>query len=171
MTVEGRLARFKGPKGTLDLQLPLSVSASVLAGAVAVRPLREPVERRDDRALWGTAWSLVRNALHGVSQGYVKRLELQGVGYRAELTGASLRLFLGFTQPVQVEAPPDITFAVEKNLITVSGPSKYLVGEVAASIRRLRPPEPYKGKGVRYLGEIVRRKAGKVAGAAAGTGG
>lgn len=165
VTVADSTLGATGPKGTLTLVIPSAMTVTVHDQTVVVRPMREPVRSKESLALWGTIWSLVRNTLTGVSQGYVRKLELQGIGYRAEVSAGKLTLFLGFSHPVEVVAPPDITFAVEKNVITVSGPSKYLVGEVAAAIRRLRPPEPYKGKGVRYQGEVVRRKAGKVAGA------
>lgn len=170
VSLQGNTVQVTGPKGRLTVQLPSAVTVSMAEGAVLIRPVRTAELRTEDRALWGTAWALTRNALQGASQGSVTQLELHGVGYRAELAGKALRLFLGFTHPIQVEAPPSITFAVEKNIITVSGPDKAVVGEVAASIRRRRPPEPYKGKGIRYVGEIVRRKAGKVAGAATGAG-
>ncbi|TSC72994.1 MAG: large subunit ribosomal protein L6 [Parcubacteria group bacterium Gr01-1014_38] len=169
VTVAGGALQAKGPKGALSVIIPTIIGVSVADGKVIIRPREEAGGKATEAAaLWGTTWALVRNVLIGVSQGFEKQLELHGVGYRAELSGKVLRLFLGFTHPVKVEAPSDVTFRVEKNIITVHGPDKSLVGELAASIRRARPPEPYKGKGIRYVGEIVRRKAGKVAGAAAG---
>ncbi|MDP3685751.1 MAG: 50S ribosomal protein L6 [bacterium] len=169
VTVADGALHAKGPKGTLSVAIPAIMNVSIADGTVTVRPRIGAAGKVSERAAhWGTTWALIRNVLAGVSQGFEKRLELQGVGYRAELSGKILRLFLGFTHPVEFETPSDIVFQVEKNIITVQGPDKSLVGEVAASIRRARPPEPYKGKGVRYVGEVVRRKAGKVAGAAAG---
>lgn len=162
--VDGSL-EAQGPKGLLTLRIPPSMEVVVGEESIAVRPKAGHGASFLDRALWGTTWSLVRNAVVGVSEAFQKQLELQGVGYRAELSGSRLKLFLGFTHSVDVEAPSGVTFRVEKNIITVSGVSKYAVGETAASIRRLRPPEPYKGTGVRTVGEVVRRKAGKTAGA------
>lgn len=169
VTVADGALHAKGMKGALSVVIPTPIGVSVDQGTVIVRP-RESTGRKttETAALWGTTWSLIRNALTGVSRGFTKQLELQGVGYRADLSGKILRLFLGFTHPVEFETPPDMTLLVEKNIITVQGPDKSLVGELAASIRRARPPEPYKGKGIRYVGEFVRRKAGKVAGAATG---
>lgn len=163
--VEDGTFSARGPAGTLVVKIHPDILVRVEGGAVTVapRPSREQV--RGVRAQCGTVWSLIRNALEGARRGFEKRLELHGVGYRAELVGNTLRLSLGFTHPVEVAAPDGIHFRVEKNIVTVAGADKARVGEAAASIRRLRPPEPYKGKGVRYAGEIVRRKAGKVAGA------
>lgn len=165
VTVSGGVLEASGPQGKQSVVIPASIVVAVDDGRVRVQSPAAVLRDKEKRALQGTIWALIRNALVGVSEGYRRQLELHGVGYRAEAKGTTLRLFLGFSHPVEVQAPPAISFTVEKNVITVSGPSKYLVGEVAASLRRLRPPEPYKGKGVRYLGEIVRRKAGKVAGA------
>lgn len=162
--------RVEGPKGTLTTRLPRGIVAAVEDGAVVVRPAPGRERARGVAAVWGTAWAHIGNALRGVTEGFTKKLELQGVGYRAELTGRTLKLLLGFSHPVEVEAPEGITFSVEKNIITVAGSSKQAVGEAAAAIRRIRPPEPYKGKGVRYEGEVVRRKPGKLAGAAGASG-
>jgi len=115
------------------------------------------------RANWGTMAALTKNALLGVSQGFSKVLELQGIGYRANLEGDTLVLNVGFTHPVRLRSPAGIKITVEKNRVTVSGIDKFLVGETAANIRKIKKPEPYKGKGIRYLGEVVRRKAGKKA--------
>lgn len=164
-TVTGSVFEVRGPSGTLSVPLHPDVTARVEGNLVMVSPLLGREEASGVRAQCGTAWALIRNAVEGAQKGFAKRLELHGVGYRAELQGQTLRLALGFTHPVEVVAPAGITFAVDKNVITVLGPEKARVGEVAASIRRFRPPEPYKGKGIRYVGEVVRRKAGKVAGA------
>lgn len=160
VTLEGSLVRAKGPKGELIWQLPPPVTAA-LAGSVVTVSVPDP-DQRKQRALWGLSRMLVANMLTGVSAGFEKRLEIQGVGYRAEVNGSGLVLMLGYSHPVPFTAPQGITLAVEKNIIVVSGADKQVVGEVAASIRRFRKPEPYKGKGIRYVGEAVRRKAGKV---------
>jgi large subunit ribosomal protein L6 len=116
-------------------------------------------------AIQGTFWALVTNAIIGVTEGYTKVLEIEGVGYRAVLEGKELVLFIGYALPVRVKIPEDITIAVEKNVIKVSGINKDMVGRAAAEIRALKKPEPYKGKGIRYQGEVIRRKVGKKAGA------
>jgi large subunit ribosomal protein L6 len=125
--------------------------------------VKRPTEQRHHRALHGLTRALLNNMVVGVTEGFRKELEIRGVGYRAELAGKDLILHLGYSHPIEVEAPPDITFTLEPRvkLITVEGIDKELVGQLAADIRKLRPPEPYKGKGVRYRGEHIRRKAGK----------
>lgn len=168
--VENRILTASGPKGTLSVSVPAGIDVNVSESAVRVSPVAGREGARGIAASWGTTWAHIRNALVGVSQGFEKKLELHGVGYRAEIAGTTLRLSLGFSHPVEVEPPMGISFAVSKNVVTVSGANNVQVGDVAAGIRRLRPPEPYKGKGIRYVGEVVRRKAGKVAGTAtAGT--
>lgn len=164
-TVTGSVFNVQGPNGALSVPLHSDVTARIEGNLVMVSPRPGREEASGVRAQCGTAWALIRNAVEGVKKGFEKRLELHGVGYRAELHGQTLRLTLGFTHPIEVTMPQGITFLVDKNVITVSGAEKARVGEVAASIRRFRPPEPYKGKGIRYQGEVVRRKAGKVAGA------
>ena len=160
VTVSGRSITVKGPKGSLERELP---------GTITVRQEGEEllVERPDDerqtRAMHGLVRSLVNNMVVGVTDGFTKELEIIGVGYRATAKGAeTLDLALGFSHPVEVKAPAGVTFEVPTpNRIDVKGSDKELVGQVAADIRKLRKPEPYKGKGVRYLGEHVVRKAGK----------
>jgi large subunit ribosomal protein L6 len=149
----------KGPQGELSRTLPPGVSAAVAEGNVHVsRASDEPRHK----ALHGLTRTLVANMLEGVARGYTRTLEIQGVGYKAEATKAGLTLALGFSHPVVYPAPPGIKFSVENNtLVKVAGPSKELVGQVAAELRAIRPPEPYKGKGIRYQGEQIRRKAGK----------
>ncbi|MCK9518609.1 MAG: 50S ribosomal protein L6 [Dehalococcoidia bacterium] len=148
----------KGPKGQLSRQFPRTIDLVREDGQLVVN-------RRSDagqeRALHGLSRSLLANMVTGVTDGFTKTLEVQGVGYRAQLQGSSLQLALGFSHPVVVAPPEGITFAVEGPRILVQGIDKEQVGQVAANIRKLRPPEPYKGKGIRYLGERVRRKAGK----------
>lgn len=124
---------------------------------------------RQARANWGTMAALLKNAIAGVREGFQKKLQLEGIGYRAALEGNNLSLALGFSHRVEYPAPHGIAFTVEKNIITISGASKELVGKVAAEIRKLKKPEPYQGKGIRYVGEVVRRKAGKKAATATET--
>lgn len=164
VTVNGQDVRVKGPKGELAVLVHPAIAASVQDGML-VCVIQHQTKK--SAALWGTMRAILANAVQGVSQGFTKQLELQGVGYRASLQGKNIQLLVGFSHPVLVEAPEGITFAVEKEIITVSGFDAYQVGQVAANIRAIRPPEPYKGKGIRYVGEHVRRKVGKVVGAAA----
>lgn len=158
LTVDGTRVSCTGPKGALEQQIPSEVTV-VIDGDVC--SVTRPSDDRRDRAMHGLTRTLIANMVVGVTQGYTKVLEIQGVGYRAQVSGSALDLALGFSHPVSVAAPEGITFGVERNLVTVSGIDKQLVGETAARIRRIRPPEPYKGKGVRYQGETVRIKAGK----------
>jgi large subunit ribosomal protein L6 len=160
VTVDARLVRVKGPKGELSHTLPSGITATVAHNEIR---LGREKESRELSALWGTSRALVANMVHGVMEGFEKKLEVHGVGYRAQAQGDTLQLNIGFSHPVEVRAPNGITFGVEKNVITVSGIDKILVGETAAKIRKVRKPEPYKGKGIRYEGEVVRRKAGKKA--------
>ncbi|OGL88366.1 50S ribosomal protein L6 [Candidatus Uhrbacteria bacterium RIFCSPLOWO2_02_FULL_49_11] len=160
----------KGPKGELSLTLHPHVRVKS-EGSTLVVNVNDP-ELKDDKALWGLSARLIENMIIGVTKGFEKRLEINGVGYRAAVEGANLALNLGFSHPVSFPLPKGIATSVEKNVITVKGIEKQLVGEVAAQIRALRPPEPYKGKGIKYEGEVIRRKAGKqVKAAGAGTGG
>jgi len=149
----------RGPKGELSERVSPEMAVSQEDGRVVVT---RPTDRGDHRALHGLTRTLVANMVTGVTQGFEKRLEIQGVGYRAALRGRDLEMQLGFSHPVTVKAPDDITFEVpQPTQIVVSGISKQRVGEIAAQIRKWRPPEPYKGKGIRYQGEHVIRKAGK----------
>lgn len=157
--IEPGLVRVKGPKGALEQQVHPDMQFVRENGTLLVQ---RPSDERRFRALHGLTRSLVANMVQGVTEGYRKDLEIHGVGYRAALDGKALVLSLGFSHPVRMEPPEGITFVVESpTRIAVTGIDKQLVGEIAARIRRVRPPEPYKGKGVRYLGERVRRKAGK----------
>lgn len=160
VNVEGSVVRAKGPKGELSWTLPDTVHCRV-EGSTASLTVDDAGER-SQRARWGLARMLVANMVVGVSVGFEKKLEIHGVGYRAEVKGPDLVLQLGFSHPVSYTPPSGITLRVEKNIISVSGIDKQVVGEAAATIRRFRKPEPYKGKGIRYVGEQVRRKAGKV---------
>jgi len=149
----------KGPKGELKQRISRDMKVEQNDGVITVT---RPTDRGEHRALHGLTRSLIANMVEGVTNGYEKRLEIQGVGYRARLQGRNLELSLGFSHPVSVEAPEGITFEVpQQTEIIVRGIDKQLVGETAARIRRIRPPEPYKGKGIRYSDEIVRRKVGK----------
>jgi large subunit ribosomal protein L6 len=149
----------RGPKGELQERVSLEMTVKQEDGQVTVT---RPTDRGDHRALHGLTRTLVANMVTGVTQGFEKRLEIQGVGYRAALRGRDLEMQLGFSHAVTVKAPDDITFEVpQPTQIVVSGISKQRVGEIAAQIRKWRPPEPYKGKGIRYQGEQVIRKVGK----------
>lgn len=155
----------KGPKGELRRVIHPDISVEVKDNAILLSIQKET---KRARALWGLFRALIANMVRGVTGGFEKKLEIEGIGFRVTREGdGSLTLALGFSHPVKVKAPEGITFGVEKNAITVSGINNELVGEVAASIRGLKPPEPYKGKGIRYQGEIIRRKAGKKAVASA----
>jgi large subunit ribosomal protein L6 len=157
--VDGSQVTVKGSKGELSRQFNDRVSFSVEDGVITV--VRED-DTRESRALHGLSRALLANMVHGVSEGFSKVLEIQGVGYRASLKGSDIELLVGFSHPVDVKAPKGITFEVpEPTRIVVSGIDKEQVGQIAADIRKVRPPEPYKGKGIRYAGEYVRRKAGK----------
>ena len=160
MTIDGNDVTVKGPKGTLSRTIaqPLSVTREEDGSILVTRPDDE----RESRSLHGLSRTLIHNMVVGVTEGYTKNLEIVGTGYRAAQKGTGIELSLGFSHTVVVEAPEGITLTVDGNLkIAVSGISKEQVGEVAANIRKIRPPEPYKGKGVRYAGENVRRKVGK----------
>ena len=160
VTIDGAYVKVKGPKGELDFTFtPEMTIKKEDSNIVVERPSDAPTHR----ALHGTTRSVINNMVVGVSKGYEKILEIEGVGYRAELSGKSLIINVGFSHPVVVEPPEGISFDVDMKVrqIKVSGYSKQLVGQVAADIRKLRPPEPYKGKGIRYQGEYVRRKPGK----------
>jgi large subunit ribosomal protein L6 len=149
----------KGPKGELAQDVVSDMKVELADGTVTVE---RPTDRGEHRALHGLTRSLIFNMVQGVTEGYEKRLEIQGVGYRAQLRGNSLELALGFSHPVSVQAPEGIEFEVpQPTEIIVRGIDKQKVGQVAADIRKRRPPEPYKGKGVRYAGEQVTRKVGK----------
>ena len=148
-----------GPLGTLQQQVPQRMKIEQSDGTITVT---RPMERGEDRALHGLTRSLVANMIEGVTKGFERRLELQGVGYRASMQGADLRLDVGYSHPVVMKAPQGITFEVPTPTeIIVRGTDKQQVGQVTAEVRKVRPPEPYKGKGIRRKGEYVRRKVGK----------
>ena len=150
--------RVKGPRGELSRSVPRQINVITEDGTLRVeRSSDEPTHR----SLHGLTRSLIANMVTGVTDGFSRRLEVNGVGYRAAVSAGSLVLQVGYSHPVLVPAPQGISFAVQGNAITVSGADKELVGEVAAQVRRVRPPEPYKGKGIKYAEEVIRRKAGK----------
>lgn len=158
-SIEGQTVKVKGPKGELSVKLVPQVTATIGDDGITVTP-----DNTQERAaqMWGLSRTLVNNLVTGVTQGFTQKLEIQGVGYRAAVQGNVLNLQLGFSHDVPYAIPPGITITTEKpTQIAVSGIDKQLVGQVAAEIRSWRPPEPYKGKGVRYEGEYVRRKEGK----------
>ena len=164
VTIDSGRCTVKGPKGELSVALHRHVIVDVTDGAVNVS-VTHPDEKRD-RALWGLYRMLISNLIDGVQRGFSKQLEVKGIGFRASVEGKDLVLNLGFSHSVRFPIPSGIAITVEKNIITVYGIDKQHVGEIAATIRQLRKPEPYKGKGIRYVGEYVRQKAGKVVKAA-----
>ena len=167
LTMEKHAVTVKGNKGTLVLALLPHVTVAVSDQMLKVNATET---RPQARANWGTMAALIKNAIRGVSEGFTKTLEIEGIGYRASMEGPTLVLNVGFTHQVKFVPPSGVTIAVEKNQIKVSGTDRALVGEAAAQIRRIKKPEPYKGKGIRYQNEVIRRKAGKKV-AGAGTGG
>lgn len=158
--ISGQEISVEGPKGKLKQVIPGEIKADISENQVVFSVSRQS---KDSSALWGLSRSLVNNMIVGVSEGFVKRLEIEGVGYKATLSGKDIVLNIGFSHPVAIKSPEGIEFKVEKNAIIISGIDKYSVGQIAAKIRAKKKPEPYKGKGIRYAGEVVRRKAGKKA--------
>ncbi|MGQ0480186.1 MAG: 50S ribosomal protein L6 [Pseudonocardia sp.] len=161
VTIDGRRVTVKGPKGSLSHTVvePITIDRDDDNGAILVK---RPDDERRNRAMHGLSRSLVNNLVVGVTSGYEKKMEIHGVGYRVALKGSTLEFALGYSHPVSVQAPEGITFVVESpTRFSVQGIDKQLVGETAANIRKLRKPDPYKGKGVRYAGENIRRKVGK----------
>jgi len=161
VTVEvgGGQVRVKGPKGSLSERMPAGIRVQVGEGQVK---FERSDDKKETRAFHGLARALVANMVKGVTKPFVKELEIQGVGYRADVSGKKVNLSLGFSHPVNVEIPEGISVSVDRNvLLRIEGISRERVGQFAADLRALRPPEPYKGKGIRYLGERVRRKVGK----------
>lgn len=161
VTQDGQTVIVKGPKGNLSLVLPDLIGLNIDETAKTMKlSMKKPHMGSE---LYGTNRALLANMVKGVSEGWVKVLELVGTGYRGETTGKKLTLTVGYSHPVTFDAPEDVSFKVEKTFITVEGPNKEIVGQIAANIRKVRPPEPYKGKGIRYKDEVIRRKAGKAA--------
>jgi len=159
--IEGQKVIISGPKGELSREIRPEIKVEVKGNQIFVSP---QIETKKTKAFWGLIRALLAAMVQGVKEGYEKKLEIEGVGYKAQVLGVDIiQLSVGFTKPTKIKAPKDIKFSVEKNVITVSGIDKELVGQIAAKIRKAKPAEPYKGKGIRYQGEIVRRKVGKKA--------
>ena len=163
VSVEERdgLVLIKGPKGDLSFRLPRGIATSLKEKELTI------TAKNESNPSWGTSRSIIDGMIYGVVNGYEKKLDIEGVGFKAQLQGNKLILNIGFSHPVEFESPVGVTLRVEKNSIFVTGFDKFLVGQVAAKIRNFKKPEPYKGKGIRYSGEIIRRKAGKKASAGA----
>ena len=159
VAIDGRAVTVKGPKGTLSMQVTPPIEVRMTDGVLTVT---RPNDEGPVRSLHGLNRSLLANMVTGVTQGYAKTMEIVGVGYRVQARGRNLEFALGYSHPIPVSPPEGVTFRVETpTRFVVEGIDKQQVGEVAANIRKIRPPEPYKGKGVKYLGEVIRRKAGK----------
>lgn len=158
--VKDNMVKISGPKGTLEVRIPRNIYVEVKDGVVSVT---NKGNSKLDISNHGTVRALINNDVKGVTTGWSKQLELVGTGFRAEVIGKTLSLTVGYSHPVKIEAPEGITFKVEKMIVTVDGANRETVGQVAANIRSVRPPEPYKGKGIKYVDEVIRRKAGKAA--------
>jgi large subunit ribosomal protein L6 len=156
--IEGRRISMKGPKGELFKEVPHEIKMEIKGNEILVGISKES---KRTKSLWGTFRMLISNMAEGVSNGYEKKLQLEGIGYKANLEGEDLVLNIGFSHPVRIKKIEGIKFLIEKNIITISGIDKELVGQTAAKIRAMKKPEPYKGKGIRYVGEYVKKKAGK----------
>ena len=161
--IQDRTVTVKGPKGELSLSFNREVEVVIEKNEIRVLPKKD-IRSKHTSAFWGLYRSLINNMVIGVTQGYEKRLEIRGIGYKASVdSNGNLVLNIGFSHPVTIEKPEGINFKVEKNIIVITGIDKQLVGETAARVRKLRPPEPYKGKGIFYSDETIIRKAGKAA--------
>lgn len=156
--VERNKVTVKGPKGELSRQVRPEIKVEVKDDQIVFTP---QIKSKRTNAFWGLTRALVNNMVEGVTKGYEKKLKIQGLGYKANMEGNKLVLKVGYSHPVEVEPPEEIKVSVDKSIITVSGIDKELVGQIACKIRKVKPPEPYKGKGIRYVGEKVRRKPGK----------
>lgn len=159
--ITGQDLIIKGPKGELRIKIHPRVTAFVQGNELSFKVARE--KEKKERALWGTFSSIAENMIQGVTSGFVKELEINGVGYKANMKGDTLVLAVGFSHPVEFPTPQGIKISVEKNIIKVEGTDKQLVGETAAQIRAVKKPEPYQGKGIKYIDEVIRRKVGKTA--------
>jgi len=156
--IEGNTIKVKGEKGELQKEVRPEIGIELKEGKIIVLP---KIETKQTKTLWGTTRALIANMIKGVKEGYEKKLEIEGLGFKAILEGNDLTLSVGFSHQVKIKTPPGIKISVEKNIITVSGIDKELVGQIASNIRKIKPAEPYKGKGIKYVGEVIRRKAGK----------
>jgi len=163
--IEGQRVTIKGPKGELTKEFRPEIKITVEENKIFVLPQIPPTKKmvggKKTKAFWGLSRALLANMIKGVTEGYEKKLEIEGLGFKAQAQGDILELFVGFTHPIKITAPESIKFSVEKNIITISGPDLEKVSQTAAKIRKVKPPEPYKGKGIKYLGEEIRRKVGK----------
>lgn len=159
-TIDGRDVAVKGPKGTLSWTLPKGIGIEQNDGVVTIKMLRD---KKDLVKFYGLSRSLVANMVIGVTKGFEKKLEMVGVGYRSKVDGRNLVLSVGYSHPVKIVPPEGITFRLDEGIIVVEGIDKQVVGDIASKIRAVRKPEPYKGKGIKYVGEKIRRKAGKAA--------
>jgi len=155
---------IKGPKGELSREVRPEIKVEVSNNQILVAP---QIEAKQTKPLWGTTRAFLANMIKGVTEGFEKKLEIEGLGFKAQIAGNDLELFVGFTHSVKIMAPEGIKFSVEKNIITVSGADLEKVSQIAANIRKAKPPDSYKGKGIKYVGEVIRRKAGKKAATAA----
>lgn len=160
VTMEGQTVKVSGPKGELTQEIHRDINVENKDGKVLVAPVKENPSK-NAKAMWGLYRALIANMVQGVDKGFEKKLEIDGVGFKVAAQGDELVLNLGFVNPVKVKKPAGITFLVEKNVITISGISKEAVGQIAAEIRATKQAEPYKGKGIKYQGEKIRRKEGK----------
>jgi len=167
VSITGQNVAASGPKGQLSFVIPGGIKAEIVGGQIIVSQVKK--NSRETNALFGLTRAMLNNLVIGVSDGFQRKLELSGVGYRAQASGNVLTLSVGYSHQVIIKADQGITFAVEENIITISGSDKAMIGDVAAKVRAVRPPEPYKGKGIKYVGERIRRKAGKAAKAVGGT--
>jgi len=156
--IEGKTASVKGPKGEACFKVRPEIDIEKKEDKVFVSI---NTETKSSKSLWGLSRVMISNMIKGVTEGFGKKLEIQGIGFKAALEGENLVLSVGFSHPVKMKIPQNIKVSVEKNIINISGIDKELVGQFTANIRRIKPPEPYKGKGIRYVGEVVRRKEGK----------
>lgn len=163
--LENGIVEVKGPKGSLKMKPVAAVEVLIEGKEVKISP--KNLEEKTAKAYWGLTRTLIANMIEGVTKGFEKKLELNGVGFKVRVEGKDLILDVGFSHPIKVAAPEGINFSVEKNVITVVGIDKELVGQIAATIRKVRPPEPYKGKGIKYQSEILKKKLGKKAAGAA----
>jgi large subunit ribosomal protein L6 len=164
--VKDKTVNVKGPKGELTLVLHPKVSLEKIEEGFAVKVKHEQLKQ--ERALWGLFRALINNMIVGVTTGFTKVLEINGVGYKAAIAGRKLTLNLGYSHPIEMEIPTGLEAKIEKNVLTITGIDRQLVGQFAAVVREQRPPEPYKGKGIKYSDEVIRRKAGKVVKAVGG---
>ncbi|MEK7617656.1 MAG: 50S ribosomal protein L6 [Patescibacteria group bacterium] len=158
--LNGSSLSVSGPKGVLQIEIHPKVKVNVAEKEITVDIADK--ENKKEKSLWGLTRALINNLVEGVTKGFEKKLEVNGVGFKVQVSGQKIIMSLGFSHPVEVEIPNDLSVTVDKNLITIQGSDKQKVGKFAAEVRELKKPEPYKGKGIRYIDEVVRRKAGKV---------